>query len=138
MAINNGKFKGKGLSLTINSIEYNMDATSVVMDSEDADSDATTFADLSAGGAKQWFFTVNAVSDYGTGSLWSYVWDNSGDDDVAFLFKPYGNATASATQPHFTGTLTIPSKPSVGGDADKTFAFEARFDIDGEPQKVTA
>lgn len=139
MAISNGKFKGKGLSLTIDSVEYNMDAKSVVLDNEAADNDATTFADLTAGGSLQWFFTVEALSDYGTGSLWSYVWDNAGDDSVTFVFKPYGNTTPSATQPHFTGTLKVGPKPgSIGGSADEVFTFEVRFDVNGEPTKVTA
>lgn len=138
MALTNGKFKGKGLSLTIDSIEYRVDASSVLMDFEDADNDVVTFADLDNGGDKQWFFAISAVSDYATNSLWSYIWDNSGDDDIAFVFKPYGNSTASATQPHFTGTLTIGDRPAVGGEADSTFTFETRFDIDGTPLKVIA
>lgn len=133
-----GKYKGKDLSLTINSEEINLEATQVLMDNEDADTDSVTFAELQDGTPVQWFFTINAVSDYGTGSFWSLVWDNSGTD-VPFVFKPYGNATASAAQPHFTGTCTITRKPPVGGEAGETFAFETRFDIVGTPvKKVTA
>jgi hypothetical protein len=134
MALTNGIYKGKGLSLTINSIEYNLDAKSVALSSEDKD--VITFADI-ASGAKQWFFTVTALFDAGTGSLWRYVWDNAGTEDVAFTFKPYGNATASATQPHFTGTLTVGTKPDISGDANSTFEFEVRFDVDGEPTMDT-
>ena len=138
MAIANGKYNGKSLSLTIAGVEYNMDATSVVLNNEEADSDATTFADLAAGGALQWFFEVEAVSDYGTGSLWAYVWDNAGDDGVAFVFKPYGNATATDSKPHFTGTLKVGPKPAIGGAAGETFTFEVRFDVEGTPTKVIA
>lgn len=138
MALTNGKYKGKNLSLTINSVEYNMDATRVELLNEEADNDTTTFADVAAGGAVQWYFEVEAVSDYATGSLWAYVWDNAGDDDVAFTFKPYGNATATANQPHFTGTLKVGAKPPVGGTAGENFVFEVRFDVNGEPTKVVA
>jgi hypothetical protein len=139
MAIANGKYKGKSLSLTIDSVEYNMDVTSVVLDNEEADNDATTFADLASGGARQWFIEAEAISDYGTGSLWSYVWDNAGTDGVAFVIKPYENATPTATQPHFTGTLKVGPKPGgIGGTAGETFTFEVRFDVIGEPEKVIA
>lgn len=131
------KYKGKSLSLKVGSVEYNADLTSVVLTNEEAEDDAVTFADLAAGGAVQWFFEVEGVSDYGTGSLWKYLWDNAGNSSVAFTFAPYGNETPSATQPHFTGTLSLGAKPPVGGTANEVFTFEARWDVDGEPTMVT-
>lgn len=132
------KYKGKSLSITVDSVEYNMDLTSVTLQNEEADDDATTFADLSAGGAVQWFFEMEAVADYSDSSLWSFLWTNAGDTDIAFMFKPYGNAVASASQPHFSGTLNVGSKPPVGGQANEVFTFEARLDVNGEPLKVVA
>lgn len=137
MAIANGKYKGASLSLTINSVEYNMDLTSANIVSEDADSGATTFADVAAGGGKDWFLDVAAVSDYGTGSLWNYIWSNAGTTGVAFMLKPYGNSAASAAKPHFSGTLVVPGKPNIGGTADEVFTFETRFELEGEPTMVT-
>lgn len=136
MALTNGVHKGKGLSLTINSVEYNLDANSIVMSSEDKED--LVFADLNANGGKQWFFTVSAFQDTATGSLWRYVWDNAGSTGVAFTFKPYGNSTATPTKPHFTGTLTVPAKPDFGGVGNEGFKFEARFDISGVPTMATA
>lgn len=130
------KFKGKGLSLMFGTEEVNLEATSVTLSNEEADTDAVTFAELASGTPLQWFFEIEAVADYGTDSFWSYLWDNAGDD-VSFVFKPYGNVTASATQPHFTGTATINAKPPVGGTANEVFTFEARLDVVGEPTRVT-
>jgi hypothetical protein len=138
MAIGNGKYKGTQLSLTVDSVEYKMDCKKVVLDREESEDDFTTFADLAAGGSFQWFFDIEAASDFGTGSLWNYVWSNAGDTDVAFVFKPYGNATPSATQPHFTGTLSVGGKPAVGGEAGEVWSFEVRFDVDGTPSMVVS
>lgn len=132
------KYKGKSLSITVDAVEYNMDLTSIVLQNEEADDDATTFADLATGGAVQWFFEIEAVSDYSASSLWSFLWTSAGDSDVAFVFKPYGNATPTASQPHFTGTFNVGSKPAVGGTANEVFTFEARLDVNGEPVKVVA
>ncbi len=57
----------------------------MVLTNEEADSDAVTFAEYSAGSNVQWYFEITAVSDYGTDSLWTYLWDNAGDD-VTFTF----------------------------------------------------
>lgn len=131
------KYKGKDLSLTFGSEEVNLEATQVVMDSEEADGDSVTFAEVSAGAAVQWFFEITATSDYASGSFWDFCWQNSGAT-VAFEFKPYGNALPTASQPHFTGNATVTKKPPVGGQAGETFTFEIRFDIDGEPTLVAA
>jgi hypothetical protein len=138
MALSNGKYKGAKLSLTIDSVEYNMDLQSANIVPEEADNDAVTFADLAGGGSFDWFLDIEAVSDYGTGSLWSYIWENAGDDSVAYLLKPYGNAVASEAQPHFSGTLTVPGGQGIGGSADEVFSFEARFRLDGKPTRVAA
>lgn len=139
MALANGKWKGKGLSITIDSVEYNMDFKTIVLNNEDADDSDQSFADLNAGGGKQWFFEGEAFSDYGAGSVWSYIWDSAGTDSVAFTFKPYGNATATTAQPHFTGTLSVGAKPGgIGATAGETSTFEIRFDVDGTPTRVTA
>lgn len=138
MAIANGKYKGKSLSIMVDGSEYNMEVRSVVLQNEEADDDATTFADLASGGAVQWFFEGEANSDYGTGTLWNYLWTHAGETDVDFVFKPYGNEAASAAKPHFTGTLNVGSKPPVGGTANETFSFEFRLDVNGEPVMVVA
>ena len=138
MALTNGKYKGGKLSLTINAVEYNMDLMSANIVPEEADNDAVTFADLGAGGSFDWFLDIEAVSDYGTGSLWSYIWDNAGNDEIDYVFMPYGNVSPSTDQPHFEGTLTIPGGQGIGGTADEVFTFEARFRLDGKPTRVTA
>lgn len=131
------KFKGKDLSLTIDSVETNIEATSVVLENEEGDSDVLTFAEIGSGEGLQWFFTINAVSDYGSGSFWSTCWDNEGEE-VPYLFKPYGNETASPTQPHFSGSCKVAAPPPIGGTANETFTFEVRFDCTSKPERVTA
>lgn len=131
------KFKGKDLSLTFEGEEVNLEATAVTLTNEDADTDAATFAEIAAGANVQWYFEITATSDYGAGSFWSFLWDNSGAD-VAFVFKPYGNAAATAAQPHFTGTATVVTKPPVGGTAGEVFTFDTRLDVVGEPNRVIA
>lgn len=128
------RIKGTKLSLTIGTTEVHEEGTSVVMDNEEADSDVTTFADAEAGGARQHFLTISATQSVQGDSFWRMIWANTGED-AAFVFRPHGNVVATADEPHFTGTLKIGPKPTLGGDAGttSTFTFETRFDIEGEP-----
>lgn len=134
MALTNGIYKGKGLSLTIDAVEYNMDISSASLTSEDLE--VITFADM-ASGNKQWTLTVTALFDAGTGSLWRYVWDNAGTDAVAFKLTAYGNDIASDTQPFISGNINIGSKPDWSTDANSASETEMAFEVVGEPSLVT-
>lgn len=131
------KYDGANLSLTFDAQEFNADGTAVVLDNEEGDTDSVTFAELAGGDARQWFFTLTAIGDYSTGSIWDLLWTESGNT-VPFVFKPYGNATATAAQPHFTGTAKVLAKPPIGGTAGETWTFEARLDVEGVPTRVAA
>lgn len=126
------RIKGKNIIFKIDDEEFACDASSVVLSNEEASTDEiVTFCDTN-GVAPQWYFEVEAVTSTDATSFWSYVWDNA-DTDVEFVFAPHGNATVAANQPHFTGTLNIGPKPSIGGTANSTFVFNKRFDLVGEP-----
>lgn len=131
------KYDGANLSLTFDGEEFNADGTAVVLDNEEADTDATTFAEVGAGDARQWFFQLTAIGDYSAGSIWDVLWENSGAT-IPYVFKPYGNATATAAQPHFTGNAKVVAKPPIGGTAGETWTFEARLDVVGVPTRVIA
>lgn len=131
------KYNGKDLSLTFDAVEVNAEGTAVVLDNEEAEQEAVTFAEVGAGDTRQWFFTLTAIGDYSAGSVWDTLWENSGAT-VPFVFKPYGNAAATTAQPHFTGNATVIAKPPIGGSAGETWTFEARLDVDGVPTRVTA
>lgn len=128
------RIKGSALKLTIGSTDYWADVTSAVLDNEEADTGATTFADAQAGGARQYFFTLNAIQSTDSASLWSYIWANTGEI-VAYTYAPHGNTTATANEPHFVGTVKIPPKPSIGGEAGANveYTFEVRMDCQEEP-----
>lgn len=131
------KINGRNLSLLFDgATEFAADGTSVVLDNEEADTDAVTFEELSEGSSRAWFFTITARQDYSAASIWRLLWENSGQD-VAYVYKPEGNTAASEDQPHFTGTATIIAKPPIGGTAGETWTYEARLDCTAEPAMVT-
>ncbi len=133
------RIKGVALKLTIGSpgVDYYADVTSCKITHEDADKDAVTFADA-AEGAQAAKMTGSGIQSTDTASLWSYIWDHSGET-VAFTHAPHGNAVATAAQPHFVGMVKIGNKPDLGGDAGKTntFTFDFEWEIDGTVTKDT-
>jgi hypothetical protein len=130
------RIKANALLLSIDGTDYWADFSSVVMQSEDASADVTTFYDASLGGRRDFYFTVSGVQSVEAASFWRAMWADAGSE-VAFVYAPKGNATAGADAPHFTGQVRIPAKGAfqLGGEAsaDGTFAFDGvRMDIVGD------
>lgn len=132
------RIKGKALVFKLATIDYAADVTDIVLEAEEADADVTTFADAAAGGATDWFFRGTAIQSTDTAALWNYLWNSSGTTAVAYVYAPNGNTTPSTTKPHYTGTVSLGRKPSIGGAADETWTFDFEIKCDQEPTKVTA
>lgn len=126
------RIKGAKIALSFGGIDYWADATNVELDNEEASGDVVTFADVEAGGARNFFFNLTAIQSTQTGSFWRYLWANTGTI-VAYRYAPHGNAVATADEPHFLGTVKIGAKPKVGGAAGATAAFDARLEAQEEP-----
>ncbi len=131
------RIKGNALALKFGSpaMDYWADATSVVLENEEKDSDVNTFEDAkNAGDARQWFFTLSAIQSTQKTSFWRYLWDNTGQV-VAFTYAPHGYDVASEDQPLFIGSCKIAAKQSVGGEAGQNtqYTFDPRLDVETGP-----
>lgn len=129
---------GKNLRFTIGTVDVSCVSSSAVLDNEDADADRVTFADVINGLDKTWFLQITAVPDYAPATWWQLLWATPAFTPIPYLFRPYGNTTATADQPHFSGYATIDRKPPVGGDAQAIWSFDARLTCTAQPTLVTA
>lgn len=129
------RIKGTNVLLSLAGTDYGPDLSKAILLPEDAASDVTTFEDAQAGGSADWFLDLTSIQSTVPTALWRYLWENSGDEGIAYVFGPHGNAVASADKPHFTGTVTLPRKPQIGGEAgrDNTYTFDVRLQTGEEP-----
>jgi hypothetical protein len=116
--VNPPRVKGTKLLLTFDAGDnVYAQVTNYQLAHEDASDDLVTFLQASQGGSSQPQITVTVVQSTAANSLWTKLWDNSGQI-VAFTLAPHGNDAPTEAQPHFTGYVQIPSnKPTLGGDA---------------------
>lgn len=129
------RIKGKSITFEVEGVEYNCDATSVVLTHEEADDDVVTFCDTA--GSYEWHLAITALQSTDADALHTFLWTNAGNT-VDFTFGPHGNATPTTVQPHYTGTITLPNKkPDVGGEANSTWTFDMDLVVDGDVTKVT-
>lgn len=130
------------LTLSIGGTDVTAQCSTAEITSEETDSDFVSFADAAAGGGRTYKLHIVAVQDAATGTVWDKVWSAAGTT-VAYILKPYGNATASVSQPHYTGSavITEPDGVLVGGEADASttnvFTFEVEWTLTDKPTKTT-
>lgn len=133
-------------TLLLNAIERAGEASKIEIDVADADSDFVTFADALAGGKKVRTLMLTFAQDHAADSLWTLMEENADTGgEVDGVYRPYGNATPSATQPHYEFTVQIkyPDGLMLGGEADASVTATNTIDVewpvvDGTWTKVTA
>ncbi len=109
--------------------------------SGESESDFVTFADAAAGGGRTYKFAFTAAQDHVVGTVWDKIWSAPGTT-VACIFKPYGNTTATAAQPHysFDAVVTEPDGDFIGGEADKSVTavqtVECEWTLIAKPTKI--
>lgn len=129
---------GKLLTLTIDTLEVECVAATVLLDAEPMDDDLVTFTDKENGDDQQWFIQVTALPDLAPGSFWSLLWDTLPFTPLTFRLRPYGNATATSDKPHLTGQVYVDRSPPVGGDAQVAWWFDTRLSCVATPELVRA
>lgn len=130
------------LTVSIGGTDYTAQVFNCEIVSRAADSDQTTFAEAAAGGGRIYSLKFVMVQDIASATgLWDKIWTAAGTS-IAALIKPYGNAAASASQPHFTGNVTVtePDGTLVGGDADASttarWTAEVSWDFTAKPTRI--
>jgi len=132
----------RSLTVSIGGTDYTTQVSKAVVTSGESDSDFVTFTDAAAGGSREYRLEFTGVQDLNTTTLWDKVFTAAGTT-AAVLIKPYGNATASVTQPHISGTVTItePDGDFIGGEADASttarMTFECSWVFTAKPTRVT-
>lgn len=112
------RISGRLLTLEIDGVDYSDQASNASVNSAESDSDFLSFADAASGSARDYTLVMTVAQDLAVGTLWREIFDNPGDT-VPFTIAPYGNATATASQPHVVGSAVIsePDGTFVGGES---------------------
>lgn len=131
------RVKANSITITVDGVDHTASLSSIMLQSEDASTDVTTFADAALGGASDWYIEMSGVTSTDATGFFMTCWNNPGEE-VTFVLE-----TSSPTAGEFDGTLRIPAKGRIpfGGEAsaDGTFSWSGiRFEVVGEPTWTAA
>lgn len=120
------RIKATNIIFKIATTEYSCDTNLVELTLGDAPGDVQTFCEVTAG--KQWSLQLDGVTSGDSASLYRLLWSNFGTE-VAFTIAPQGNATASTTQPHYTGTVVFDSLPPLSLTSGEIVKFSVSLTV---------
>jgi hypothetical protein len=121
------RIKAHDIVFKIGTTDYACDATMVDLVLGDAPGDVQTFCEQRVGG--QWTLTLEGITSGDSASLYRVLWANFGTTGT-FTIAPNGNATASSSEPHYTGTVKFNQLPPLTLNTNETVTFSVDLEVD--------
>lgn len=135
----------RALYLDVDGNDFSDAVSKVVIMAGDQEDGFESFADVAAGGAREYKLMLTLKQDTSTSGLWYYIWNSAGTT-VAVECWPngYNSGTPSTTYPQFTGNVVItePDGELLGGEANRSvsarFTTEVEWQFTQKPTMTTA
>ena len=124
------RIKAQNIKFLIADVEYACDATMVELTLGDAPGDVQTFCEQRVGG--EWSLGLEGITSGDATSLYRVLWNNFGTT-AAFEIAPNGNAVASASEPHYTGTVKFNEIPPLSLNSNETSTFSVTLEVVNTP-----
>jgi hypothetical protein len=124
------RITAQNIKFLIADVEYACDATMVELTLGDAPGDVQTFCEQRVGG--EWSLGLEGITSGDATSLYRVLWNNFGTT-AAFEIAPNGNATASASEPHYTGTVKFNEIPPLSLNSNETSTFSVTLEVVNTP-----
>ena len=121
------RIKAHNIIFNIGATDYACDATMVDLVLQDAPGDVQTFCEQRVGG--EWALTLEGITSGEATSLYRVLWENFGTTGT-FTIAPNGNASASATEPHYEGTVKFDQLPPLSLTTNETVTFSVTLTVD--------
>lgn len=124
------RIKATDIKFLIGATEYACDATNVELVAQDSPGDVQTFCEQTVG--KEWVLNLSGITSGDDTSLYRVLWANFGTTAV-FTIAPNGNATATADEPHYTGTVKFDALPPLTLNTNETSTFTVALTVVNTP-----
>jgi hypothetical protein len=124
------RIKAQNILFKFGATEYACDANMVELTLNDAPGDVRTFCEVRVGG--EWSLQLDGITSGDSGSLYRVLWDNFGSTAV-FTIAPNGNATPSASEPHYTGTVVFDQLPPLSLTSGEISLFSVTLTVKNTP-----
>lgn len=120
------RIKAQNIVFKIGTTDYACDANAVVLELGDQPGDVQTFCETRTGGL--WSLRLDGIISGDDTSLYQLLWTNFGST-AAFTIAPNGNASPSADQPHYKGTVVFDQLPPLNLTSNEIAQFSITLQV---------
>ena len=120
------RIKATNIKFTINVTEYAFDANAIELSLTDAPGAQQLFAEVQP--LQEWKLRIDGITSGDSASLFQLLLANYGTE-VAFKLAPNGNATASASQPIYEGTVIFDTLPPLSLTSGEIMTFSVELTV---------
>jgi hypothetical protein len=131
----NTRIIAENIKFLIADVEYACAATMVELTLGDAPGDVQTFCEQRVGG--EWALALEGVTSGDADSLYRVLWANFGTT-ATFVIAPNGNATASTSEPHYSGVVKFNEIPPLSLNSNETSTFSVTLRVVTTPNDADA
>lgn len=124
------RIKASNIVFKIGTTDFACDANMVELTLDDAPGDVQTFCETRTGG--EWKLQLDGITSGEDTSLYQVLWANFGTE-VAFTIAPNGNASPSADQPHYKGTVVFDQLPPLSLTSNEVAKFSVQLTVKNTP-----
>ena len=124
------RITAQNIKFLIADVEYACDATMVELTLGDAPGDVQTFCEQRVGG--EWALGLEGITSGDATSLYRVLWENFGTT-ATFVIAPSGNATATASEPHYSGVVRFNEIPPLSLNTNETSTFAVTLEVVNTP-----
>ena len=128
--------------IIVNSVDLSSFARAVTISSTNEKLDATTFGNTSRvtiAGLNEWTATIEFLMSYYTAEVHATLWPiHSNGTTVALTVMPNKTDGVSATNPKFTGNVTLNEYNPIDGSHGEVLATSVTFDSAGDLTAATS
>jgi hypothetical protein len=129
------RIKAQNIIFKIGTTNYACDANMVDLSLGDAPGDVQTFCEVRVGG--EWALQLDGITSGDAASLYRVLWDNFGTE-VAFVIAPNGNASPSASEPHYEGVAIFNELPPLALTSNEVSTFSVTLRVVNTPHDPAA
>jgi len=122
----NTRIVAENIKFLIADVEYACAANMVELTLGDAPGDVQTFCEQRVGG--EWALSLEGVTSGDADSLYRVLWANFGTT-ATFVIAPNGNATASTSEPHYSGVVKFNEIPPLSLNSNETSTFSVTLRV---------
>ena len=131
----NTRIVAENIKFLIADVEYACAATMVELTLGDAPGDVQTFCEQRVGG--EWALALEGITSGDADSLYRVLWGNFGTT-ATFVIAPNGNATASTSEPHYSGVVKFNEIPPLSLNSNETSTFSVTLRVVTTPNDADA